>query len=383
MDMTTRITIFSGYNHPSQHRKIELLADMPDFDILHILPAESGKPSGTYPSANGQRHYRTRELPLHSLGLAGDPHRIFHWPPSFQLRQFQPHIIQCEYEQEGILAAEVALARQVLARHSKLILNSAQNLLRPRRLAVRAIGAFTLRAADHVSCWSEEAIQVLRAEGYHRSVNIMPIMGTDTRCFYPKPSVSLRRQMGIQSSFVAGCVGRLVPEKGISALLRAAKYLYPVISVLVIGDGPARDELQMLAAHLGIQDQCRFIGAQPYDRLPDYFNALDVLVLPSLTTRVWKEQFGRVLIEAMACGVPVIGSDSGAIPEVIGEAGLIFPEGDARALADCLRRLIDSPELRMDLTQRGIARVQAYYTQERIAQQTLEVYQRLLSKEAS
>jgi L-malate glycosyltransferase len=377
MDMTTRITIFSGYNRPAQHRKIELLADTPGLDILNILPAGSGKPSGAYPSANGQRQYRTRELPLHSLGRAGDPHRIFHWPPSFQLRQFQPHIIQCEYEQEGVLAAEVALARRWLARHSQLILNSAQNLLRPRRWAVRAIGAFTLRAADHVSCWSEEAIQVLRAQGYQRSVNIMPTMGADTRCFYPKPSVSLRRQMGIQDSFVAGYVGRVVPDKGISALLRAAKHLYPAISVLVVGDGPARDELQRLAAQLGIQDHCRFIGAQPYDRLPDYFNALDVLVLPSLTTRVWKEQFGRVLVEAMACGVPVIGSDSGAIPEVIGDAGLIFPEGAAAALAECVRRLIDSPELRAELAQRGLARVMAHYTPERLAACTLDLYRQI------
>jgi glycosyltransferase involved in cell wall biosynthesis len=87
---------------------------------------------------------------------------------------------------------------------------------------------------------------------------------------------------------------------------------------------------------------------------------LDALVLPSRTTSVWKEQFGRVIVEAMACQTPVIGSDSGAIPEVIGDAGLIFPEGDAHALGNCLRRLIESPDLRRELGERGHARVKQH-----------------------
>jgi glycosyltransferase involved in cell wall biosynthesis len=105
---------------------------------------------------------------------------------------------------------------------------------------------------------------------------------------------------------------------------------------------------------------------------------IDTLVLPSRTTSVWKEQFGRVLTEAMACRVPVIGSDSGAIPEVIGDAGLIFTEGDAVALADCLRQLIDFPDLRRDLAQRGYMRVMTNYTQEHIAQQTTDFYRQVM-----
>src|SRR5260221_14335510 len=94
----------------------------------------------------------------------------------------------------------------------------------------------------------------------------------------------------------------------------------------------------------------------PPARLAAQFCQIDALVLRSLTTPVWKEQFGRVLTEAMACGVPVVGSSSGAIPEVIGEAGLIFPEGDAAALAGCLAKLQQPPALRLALAQRGLAR---------------------------
>jgi glycosyltransferase involved in cell wall biosynthesis len=112
--------------------------------------------------------------------------------------------------------------------------------------------------------------------------------------------------------------------------------------------------------------------------MPAYLNGLDVLVLPSRTQSNWKEQFGRVLVEAMACGVPVIGSTCGEIPNVIGDAGLIFAEGDADALRACLLRLQRDPVLRRDLAQRGRARALARYTHKHIAAETVAVYRRMM-----
>jgi len=103
-----------------------------------------------------------------------------------------------------------------------------------------------------------------------------------------------------------------------------------------------------------------------------------VLVVPSRTRPNWKEQFGRVIVEAMACGVPVIGSSSGAIPDVIGDAGLIVPEGDRAALAGALRGLMSDPDRRRDLAERGRARVLARYTQAQVAAQTVDVYRSML-----
>jgi glycosyltransferase involved in cell wall biosynthesis len=103
-------------------------------------------------------------------------------------------------------------------------------------------------------------------------------------------------------------------------------------------------------------------------------NALDVLVLPSRTTPRWKEQFGRVIIEALACATPVIGSDSGAIPEVIGEAGLVFPEGNALALANAINTLHDSPAERRRLGALGRRRVRDHFTWRRVAEQMRDIY---------
>ena len=119
--------------------------------------------------------------------------------------------------------------------------------------------------------------------------------------------------------------------------------------------------------------------ALPPAQLATALQALAVLVLPSHTQPRWKEQFGRVLTEAMACGVPVIGSSSGAIPEVIGDAGLVFPEGDAAALAAALERLRIDPALHAALAAAGLARVRAHYTQDVIATRTAAFYRALLA----
>jgi glycosyltransferase involved in cell wall biosynthesis len=113
--------------------------------------------------------------------------------------------------------------------------------------------------------------------------------------------------------------------------------------------------------------------------MPYYYSGLNVLVLPSRTRTNWKEQFGRVLIEAMACGVITVGARSGAIPEVIGDAGLTFAEDDHADLRTQLQGLLDDPKLRQDLAERGRQRVLDYYTQQQIANRTVEIYRNLVT----
>ncbi len=110
-------------------------------------------------------------------------------------------------------------------------------------------------------------------------------------------------------------------------------------------------------------------------------NCFDCLVLPSLTRRNWKEQFGRVLIEAMACEVPVIGSSSGEIPRVIADAGMVFQEGDISDLAKRIEMLLCDKELRASLGRKGRERVLARYTQKKVALDTYGIYEDLMSKQ--
>nr|BBH85362.1 hypothetical protein KTC_01130 [Thermosporothrix sp. COM3] len=137
--------------------------------------------------------------------------------------------------------------------------------------------------------------------------------------------------------------------------------------------------LEEEAARLGVSDRVTIRPGVPTYEVPQVLAAFDVFALPSRTFPNWKEQFGRTLAEAMACETPVIGSDSGEIPHVIGDAGLVFPEGNAQELSNRVRQLLDNPRLYATLSTAGRQRVLANYTQEQIARQTFEVYQSLLT----
>jgi glycosyltransferase involved in cell wall biosynthesis len=146
----------------------------------------------------------------------------------------------------------------------------------------------------------------------------------------------------------------------------------------IVGGGPERAALERQVARLGLGEQVIFAGQLPSTHMPGFFRQLDVLIVPSLTRPNWKEQFGRVLIEAMACGAVPIGSDCGAIPDVLGEAGMIVPESDVTALANALRRLLQDEDLRRELAKRGRERVLERYTQAQVANRTVAVYRDLV-----
>jgi glycosyltransferase involved in cell wall biosynthesis len=148
---------------------------------------------------------------------------------------------------------------------------------------------------------------------------------------------------------------------------------------VVAGTGPEQPRLEELANSLDIGDAVTFAGRLSSTDMPAFYAGIDVLVLPSRTTPNWKEQFGRVLIEAMACERTVLGSDSGEIPHVIGEAGWVFSEGNTEGLAEHLQRLAEDANLRARLGRQGRQRVLQHYTQQRIAAATYEVYRQTLA----
>lgn len=369
-----RVLFLSGYNHPSHHRKVDLLANQPDVEILHLVWPDSGLAEGWHPSANGARRYHVKTVPIRWLGQPGDSHRVIYRSALLEMTRFSPDIVHCEWEQESLLALQVVLARWMMHVNAPLILYSWQNILRQRRLAVRCISALTLHAAQHILCASQEAVQVLLRQGYRGGFTVSPMYGIDERYFAPEPISRLRVRLNLPGCIV-GYIGRLIPEKGVEVLLHAAAKCESEISLLIVGAGQERASLENLAQDLGLSQRCQFVGPVPYDQVRDYLSALDILVLPSRTTPNWKEQYGRVLVEAMACRVVVVGANSGAIPEVINDAGRIFPENDAATLAQVLHNLAISPETRQALAERGQARAKTLYTTERIAETVWQVWQ--------
>ncbi len=224
-----------------------------------------------------------------------------------------------------------------------------------------------------------ESLDLLRKRGFCKPAVHIPQLGVDPTIFCKQDSSALRRKLALDSSFVVGFIGRLHREKGVDTLIRAFAML-PVSSVLVlVGRGPHRPELEALIEHFGLAKRIRWVPWVDSRDVAEYMNAIDVLVLPSRTRRNWKEQFGRVLVEAMACETCVIGSNSGEIPRVVGDAGMIFHEGDERELADRLQQIMDSPLLRETLGRRGRQRVLEQFTYAKIAAETVRFYRDICS----
>lgn len=282
---------------------------------------------------------------------------------------FKPNLVQIDEEPASPATLEMSLIAKGVG--VMTIFFSWENLPLKRNWLASFAYALNLRLADGAIVGSKEAAQILRYSGFSKPITVIPQLGVDPAVFKPQPSK--QGIPGLESStFTIGYVGRITPEKGLWVLMDALLLLRSYSwQLLLVGEGPIRKDWLAEAQKKGIADRVIWVPTVPHQEVARYINAMDMLVLPSLTTPRWKEQFGHVLIEAMACGVPVIGSSSGAIPEVIGDAGLVVPEGIPGALAEAINLLRISEIQRMSLGQRGRARVLELYTNERIGHQTL------------
>jgi glycosyltransferase involved in cell wall biosynthesis len=175
----------------------------------------------------------------------------------------------------------------------------------------------------------------------------------------PERKQAVARDLGLRPPIVA-YVGRLTRAKGIDLMMRAMEAVGGATwSLLVLGAGPMEGELRDWAAARGWSDRLQ-VRLVPHRDVPAYLGAADVLLAPSQTGPRWREQFGRMVIEAFACGVPVLGSDSGEIPYVIDDAGKVLPENDAASWANAIVEVLGSAELRAEMARHGLERAQVY-----------------------
>jgi glycosyltransferase involved in cell wall biosynthesis len=291
------------------------------------------------------------------------------------LREHRPHVIELNHEPYSVACAEVLTLCKWFAPGASIVIQACQNIHHnyPPPFNWLEQRAFRRMHAGH-SC-SETVREVLRAKGLKKLVEIIPF-GVDADAFQPRSAAQNDSDQGP----TIGYIGRLLPGKGLNLLADSLGKLKSLPwQLLVVGDGPEREEFEGKLRASGLLDRVEFTGAITYDLIPEYFKRLDVLVIPTQTTKRIREQFGRVIVEAMASGVPVIGSTCGAIPEVIGDAGLTFPDGDADALAEALRRMVSDPELRQHLARAGRQRVEQHYSWDHVADLTYHLFQKVLT----
>lgn len=297
------------------------------------------------------------------------------WAIAHALTNFRPDLVQIEQEVFSLSAFEIALWARLTSK--PLVLFCWENRARHLLLWRRVLRQFVMDTVQLIIAGNHEAVDVLHRWGYAGSIEVMPQIGVDIRLFTPR----LRNHQNEQ--FRIGFVGRLVYQKGIDVLLAATGRLREQghdFWIVLCGTGSDEEAMRHEAQKQEVADLVTWRGAVSHAQVPEEMSKFDVLVLPSRTMPKWKEQFGHVLIEAMAMGIPVIGSTCGEIPNVIGRPDLVFPEGDVEGLASILERMICDPAWREEVGQYGITRVYEHYTHERIAERLSGLWRRILEQ---
>ena len=369
-----RVLHIARYAEAPLERRVMEMAGRPECAFRLVRPRAGADPERV--DAVRDRS-KLEAVQLTRVWRRDDPHRGLYQTLGFGIRRAAPDIIHAEEEPDSLAALQVAIARRLVAPRARLILNTWQNVNRHKRPAVNVVLSTTLAASDAVICGNQGAVTVLREMGYRKSAPVIPALTLDAGLYR-------RRQVArIAPEFTVGCVARLVPEKGVDVAIRALAALGSPATLAIVGVGPSRSRLEELARTLGVGTSTRFLGPRDPDGVAEFLSAIDVLVVPSRSSPVWQEQFGRVIVEAMGCGTPVVGSASGAIPEVMAHAGLLFPEDDAAALAEQLRDLRASAARRNELAHLGRAWALSAHSPARRAAETIEFYHRLLGRPAS
>jgi glycosyltransferase involved in cell wall biosynthesis len=286
-------------------------------------------------------------------------------------------VVHCWEEPYVLSATQVARAAP---RGAALVYATFQNLPKRYPPPFAQLERRVMRRADGWIAFGRTVEETLAARpGYRDRPHAVIPPGVDVERF--RPDAAARRRVRERLGWaedgppVVGFLGRFVEAKGLRVLMRALEPLSA--RVLLVGGGEMEPALREWASRRG--DAVRVVTGVPHDDVPEYLAAMDVLAAPSLTTPRWREQFGRMLVEAMAAGVHVVGSDSGEIPHVIGRAGTVVPEGDADALRIAIARCIGHPHACADRAAEGLRRARTEFALPAVARRHLDFFDDLLA----
>ncbi len=349
------------YSDPEHRGKLRALAGQ-GVDVMAALPGGSaGLDSG---------------VRLTPVPVSGDPEvpGMLKWN-SRDLRRvisdFHPDLIQVEESPGAPVAAVVAAA----ARRMRIpyVIFSWESLERRRGfLEQRRLRSVARHAAGIVG-GNQLALALLREHAPDAVGAVLPQAGMSLSA--PVDRDASRRGLGI------GFVGRLVPERGGETLLRACGQLLGPWTLTVAGTGPEQEALEALAQKLGLASRIRWLGGIARRELEEIWNDLDCLVVPSRDTPTWVERSSPVLLEAMVRGVVPVVTRAGALPELVGDAGIVVEDAESLALA--LQELLAEPERLRLLGQRARQRVLEEYVDSAVAQRTLAFWGQVLARHTS
>jgi glycosyltransferase involved in cell wall biosynthesis len=324
-------------------KRYEALADDPSLDLTLVVPEVWHEYGQAEPAEASRTRLKVCVEPAR-LTRGGPAKWYLHHYPGLRdlLVRLQPDVIHLWEEPWAIVSLQALRLRDSLLPNAALLLETDQNTLRRLPPGFEQIRRYTLARTDLLIARGQEALSVSRHFGFTGESEFVEY-AINSDVFFPQDRQAVLASAGSRPLRL-GYVGRLVPEKGLDDVLKALQRAKAPVELQLLGDGPEKAGLAARAAILGLSNRVTFMEPRDAAGVATFISSLDALVLMSRTTRTWKEQFGRVIMEAHACGVPVIGSSSGSIPHVTGQGGWIVGESDVPALAMLLDELAAAPE---------------------------------------
>jgi glycosyltransferase involved in cell wall biosynthesis len=361
---------------PTFRKKFDALAALPDVDLTVLAPRRWIEGGSVVTPPSGGIGY---DILTGNVVFPGYENRGFYTTGVVgAVARARPHVLDLYEEAYSLFFLQCAVAAKIFAPKAKIVFHASDSLSWDYRYPYRpsalyaTIERYAHRVSDCAITINDVAAEILRSKGFDRPIR-RGFHGVDENEFRPEDESPLIERLGL-SGPVVGYLGRLMRPKGVHVLIDAVSRLSPVPDLLIVGSGEEEGALKALARERGVGGAVHFVPHVRHEEVPPYLNALDVMVLPSIRTPKFNEPFGRVLVEAMSCGVPVIGTTCGSMELVLGDAGIIVPEDDAEALAGSIKEVLGDDVLRSELSRRGRERALSHYTWPAFADAVHEAY---------
>lgn len=308
-------------------------------------------------------------------------HRYFFKSLDIGLRTIKPDLIYIIHEEGIWVHLQVYLYRKLWAPQAKIIFFSmnAMGVETPRwyhKWRWKQVCKNTEAALVHYP----GCVRSLREGGYKKPIYMQTQVGVNDT-FYPDKDkrYDIRKKIGFSGKFVVGFTGRIIADKGVDTLIDSFPGDNKDWALLLVGDGNLSDGIKKRATREGWAERLHITGEINQKDVPDYMNAMDCFVLGSKTTGHWIDTFPLVTVQAQACGIPVIASDSASLPWQLGDTALFFKEGNAEELRNRLFQMAENEDLRKDLAVKGRARCRSYFTTDILTENFVRIAEQILN----
>ncbi len=359
------------YSIKSNQDKIAALAARPGMEILLLTPDRWVGPLYAH-TADIYEGPQTEHKALRSFFIGKESLYVFASRLKESIKQFQPDIVHVEQGTYAAVFAQVLHLCYKVCPNAKATFFTWWNLPTPIKGIKKVLEQYNLKRSACAIAGNSDAAQLLEQRGFDRPIHVMPQIGVNLDDYNEPINQELKDSLGL-SGFVVGYIGRIAEEKGVRDLMKAMEGTAVKWTLLTVGAGPLQSDLA--ASHAAGLITNVHVPSVRNEDVPKYLKLLDVLVLPSRKTPEWMEQFGHILIESMAAGIPVIGASTGEIPNVIGDSGIIVRPEAPKEIRIALDDLAEDLNHRRSLAARGRERVERFYTHDQIARQQIEVYE--------